>query len=74
MKTKFGGERSSGFALIYDSPDLKQKIEPAFRVRRETKSKLTKITRKQKKEIKIRKKKVHGIAKNKVKLGDKKKK
>ena len=25
MKTKFGGGRSSGFALIYDSPDMKRK-------------------------------------------------
>ena len=26
LKTKFGGGRSSGFALIYDSPDAKKKF------------------------------------------------
>ena len=38
------------------------------------KPKPSKLTRKAKKEVKQRKKKVHGIAKAKVKVGDKKKK
>ncbi len=34
FKTAFGGGRSSGFALIYDSLDLAKKFEPKYRLAR----------------------------------------
>jgi len=34
FKTAFGGGRSSGFALIYDSLDLAKKFEPKYRLQR----------------------------------------
>ena len=34
LKTKFGGGRSTGFALIYDSLDAKKKYDLKFLLRR----------------------------------------
>jgi small subunit ribosomal protein S24e len=34
LKTKFGGGRSSGFALIYDNVDLKKKFDGKCLLRR----------------------------------------
>ena len=34
FKTAYGGGRSTGFALIYDSLDFAKKIEPKFRLAR----------------------------------------
>ena len=31
FKTAFGGSKSCGFALIYDSPDALRKFEPRYR-------------------------------------------
>lgn len=79
MHNKFGGQRSTGFCLIYDSPELRQKYDTKCRNNRELKyvkdkPKPSRLTRKAKKEVKMRRKKVHGIAKTKVQVGDKKKK
>merc|ERR1712066_408721 len=68
FKTKFGGGRTSGFCLIYDNKDVRKKYEPMYRLRRtkDTAEKDTALTRKIKKEVKIKRKKVRGTAKAKV--------
>ena len=35
FKTNFGGGKSSGFALIYDTMDFAKKFEPKFRLIRQ---------------------------------------
>eukprot|EP01029_Cantina_marsupialis_P010396 TRINITY_DN236_c0_g1_i1.p2 TRINITY_DN236_c0_g1~~TRINITY_DN236_c0_g1_i1.p2 ORF type:complete len:135 (-),score=19.44 TRINITY_DN236_c0_g1_i1:97-501(-) len=35
MKTRFGGEKSTGFALIYDDVDSAKKFEPRYRLARQ---------------------------------------
>merc|ERR1712048_172135 len=74
FKTRFGGGRSTGFCLIYDNKDAKKKYEPTFRLRRtqEAPPKDTTLTRKIKKEVKIKRKKVRGTAKAKIAAGKKK--
>merc|ERR1719410_1852051 len=70
FKTNFGGGKSSGFALIYDTMDYAKKFEPKFRlVRQGVIESKTKVSRKQKKEKKIRMLKVRGTAKAKVGTG-----
>merc|ERR1719180_536300 len=51
FKTQFGGGKSTGFALIYDTMDFAKKFEPRYRLVRQgvTEAK-TKQSRKQKKE------------------------
>merc|ERR1712083_689952 len=72
FKTNFGGGKSTGFALIYDTIDFAKKFEPKFRlVRQGVIEAKTKTSRKQKKERKNRTKKVRGIAKAKVGTGKK---
>merc|ERR1712113_362966 len=72
FKTNFGGGKSSGFALIYDTMDFAKKFEPKFRlIRQGVIEAKTKIARKQKKERKNRTKKVRGTAKAKVGAGKK---
>jgi len=66
FKTAFGGGRSSGFALIYDSLDLAKKFEPKYRLQRHGLFERPKTTRKQRKERKNRMKKVRGTKKAKV--------
>ena len=34
LKTKFGGGKSTAFALMYDNMDYRKKFEPKFRLRR----------------------------------------
>merc|ERR1711872_809477 len=72
FKTNFGGGKSTGFALVYDTMDYAKKFEPKYRLLRqgviEAKAK---TSRKQKKERKNRTKKVRGIAKAKVGSGKK---
>ncbi|UZJ53504.1 hypothetical protein CBS101457_002824 [Exobasidium rhododendri] len=71
MKTHFGGGRSTGFALIYDSRES-MNFEPKHRlVRKGLSAKVEKASRKLRKERKNRAKKVRGIAKKKS--SDKKK-
>jgi len=74
FKTRFGGGRTSGFCLIYDSKDARKKYEPIHRLRRtkEAAEKDTTMTRKIKKELKIKRKKVRGTAKAKISAGKKK--
>uniref|UniRef100_A0A0N5AZX3 40S ribosomal protein S24 n=1 Tax=Syphacia muris TaxID=451379 RepID=A0A0N5AZX3_9BILA len=66
LKCHFGGGRSSGFALIYDTLDFAKKFEPKFRLLRQTNTKVEKVSRKQRKERKNKQKKVRGTKKNKV--------
>ncbi len=72
FKTNFGGGKTTGFALIYDTMDFAKKFEPKFRlVRQGVQERVTKTSRKQKKERKNRMKKVRGIKKAKVGTGKK---
>ena len=74
LKTKFGGGRSSGFALIYDNADAKKKYDMVVHLKRDKLMGKPAKNRKQKKEIKGRVKKVKGTAKAKAALAGKKKK
>ncbi|XP_072162258.1 small ribosomal subunit protein eS24 isoform X1 [Bemisia tabaci] len=64
--TKFGGGRSVGFGLIYDSMDKAKKFEPKYRLARHGLYEKKQIARKQRKEKKNRMKKVRGTKKAKV--------
>merc|ERR1711899_134087 len=73
FRTNFGGGKTSGFALIYDSMDQAKKFEPKFRLRRQGVMKAAaKTSRKQKKGRKNRMKKVRGTKKAKVGTAGKK--
>ena len=61
--TKFGGGRSTAFALIYDSLDDKKKFDSKTNLKRDGHISKPKYGRKQKKEIKGRQNKCRGIAK-----------
>merc|ERR1712027_28992 len=51
FKTNFGGGKSTGFALIYDTMDFAKKFEPKFRLARQgVIERGTKTSAKQKKE------------------------
>ena len=64
FKTQFGGGKSTGFGLIYDSIDAAKKFEPLHRLRRNGLEKEATGSRKQRKEKKNRIKRLRG--KNKV--------
>ena len=67
FKTNFGGGKSTGFALIYDTMDFAKKFVPKYRLARQDMiKKEAKQSRKQKKEKKNRMKKVRGTKKAKV--------
>ena len=66
LHSKFGGGRSSGFALIYDSLDERKKCDQKRLLRRDGLITGPPKTRKQLKEIKGRVKKVFGTAKTKA--------
>ncbi|KAF8271458.1 ribosomal protein L23/L15e core domain-containing protein [Lactarius quietus] len=67
FKTHFGGGRSTGFALIYDSEDAQRKFEPKYRlVRASLAPKVEKASRKLRKERKNRAKKLRGTKKVKA--------
>lgn len=76
MKTAFGGGRSTGFALIYDTPDAARKFEPKHRLVRmgivKVDPNAIKTSRKQRKEKKNRAKKVRGSQKHKKSASGKK--
>ena len=75
LKSKYGGGRSSGFAFIYDDLDARKKFDSKCNLMRAKLFEKGKKTRKQKKEIKGRCKKVRGKAKAAaVNAGPKKKK
>merc|ERR1719272_518968 len=74
MQTKFGGGRSSGFALIYASVESKRKFDSKTMCKRDGLISKRPQGRKALKEIKSRKKRVWATAKNKVQAGKIKKK
>ncbi|KAJ1647141.1 ribosomal 40S subunit protein S24B, partial [Dispira simplex] len=72
FRTAFGGGKSTGFALIYDSLDAAKKFEPKYRLLRHGYGEAGKVSRKQRKERKNRAKKLRGTAKAKGGSKDKK--
>jgi small subunit ribosomal protein S24e len=66
FRTDFGGGRSTGFGLIYDSLILAKKYEPKYRLVRQGLSTHERLGRKQRKERKNRAKKVRGVKKAKA--------
>lgn len=66
LHSKFGGGRSSGFALIYDSLDERKKYDQKNLLKRDGLVSAPAKTRKQLKEIKGRVKKCFGTAKTKA--------
>lgn len=72
FNTNFGGGKSTGFALIYDSLDFAKKFEPRYRLTRQGLAEPKKTARKQRKERKNRMKKVRGTKKAAVKDAKKK--
>ncbi|OLL23112.1 40S ribosomal protein S24-B [Neolecta irregularis DAH-3] len=64
FRTQFGGGKSTGFALIYDSVEALKKFEPRYRlVRIGAASKVEKPSRQQRKQRKNRAAKLRGTAK-----------
>ncbi|KAL1915523.1 40S ribosomal protein eS24 [Calcarisporiella thermophila] len=63
FRTHFGGGKSTGFALIYDSLESAKKFEPKHRLVRHGLAETNKIARKQRKERKNRAKKFRGTKK-----------
>lgn len=66
FRTQYGGGKSTGFALIYDSPEALKKFEPQYRlVRYGLATKAEKASRQQRKQRKNRAKKFRGTEKTK---------
>ncbi|WOK93854.1 hypothetical protein Cni_G02555 [Canna indica] len=66
FRTQFGGGKSTGFGLIYDTVENAKKYEPKYRlIRNELATKVEK-SRKQMKERKNRARKVRGVKKTKA--------
>merc|ERR1712223_1856794 len=66
FRTQFGGGKTTGFALIYDSLDFAKKFEPKHRLVRHGLLTIKKDSCKQRKERKNKQKKVRGTKKAKV--------
>lgn len=66
LRTHFGGGKTTGFALVYDSLDQAKKFEPLHRLVKQGLSTKTTTSRKQRKERKNRMKRVRGTAKAKI--------
>lgn len=74
FQTQFGGGKTTGFGLIYDTIDYAKKFEPRHRlVRNGLLNKKDRPARKQRKERKNRMKKVRGTEKTKIGAGSKQK-
>merc|ERR1712243_33016 len=73
FRTAFGGGKTTGFALVYDTLDYAKKIEPKYRLARHGHIEIKKTARKQMKERKNRMKKARGTAKAKLASAAKKK-
>ncbi|KRF97421.1 uncharacterized protein Dwil_GK28064, partial [Drosophila willistoni] len=71
FRTNFGGGRSTGFGLIYDTLDFAKKFELKYRLACHGLFEQKKQTRKQRKERRNRMKKVLGTAKAKIGTGKK---
>uniref|UniRef100_A0A8C8SMD5 Small ribosomal subunit protein eS24 n=1 Tax=Pelusios castaneus TaxID=367368 RepID=A0A8C8SMD5_9SAUR len=69
--THFGGGKTTGFGMTYDSLDYAKKNEPKHRLARHGLYEKKKTSRKQRKERKNRMKKVRGTAKANVGAGKK---
>ncbi|KAF2834378.1 hypothetical protein M501DRAFT_905136, partial [Patellaria atrata CBS 101060] len=66
FRTQYGGGKSTGFALIYDSAEAIKKFEPHYRlVRIGQAQKIEKASRQQRKQRKNRSKEFRGTAKTK---------
>merc|ERR1711990_1218916 len=63
FKVAFGGGRSTGFGMVYDSLVAAKKFEPKYRLTRFGMGKAKGVARKQRKEKKNRAKKVRGAKK-----------
>ncbi|KAL0259767.1 hypothetical protein SLS55_005507 [Diplodia seriata] len=73
FRTQYGGGKSTGFALIYDSNESMKKFEPHYRlVRVGMANKIEKASRQQRKQRKNRSKEFRGTAKSKGGKKDKK--
>ncbi|CAK0785429.1 ribosomal protein S24A [Coccomyxa viridis] len=67
FRTQFGGGKSTGFGLIYDTVDSAKKFEPKYRLIRNGLAEApVNKSRKQIKERKNRTKKIRGVKKNAV--------
>merc|ERR1712087_443130 len=66
FKVAFGGGRSTGFGMIYDSLVAAKKFEPKYRLTRFGMGQAKSSARKQRKERKNRMKKIRGVKKSKV--------
>ncbi|CAL5194655.1 small ribosomal subunit protein eS24z-like [Vicia villosa] len=66
FKTHFGGGKSTGFGLIYDSVESAKKYEPKYRLIRNGLDTKVEKSRKQMKERKNRAKKIRGVKKTKA--------
>lgn len=66
FKTAFGGHKSTGFCLIYDTLEDALTTEPKYRLVRAGLKEAVTGSRKQKRENKNRKKKVRGVKKAKI--------
>uniref|UniRef100_A0AAQ4S205 40S ribosomal protein S24 n=4 Tax=Cottioidei TaxID=8100 RepID=A0AAQ4S205_GASAC len=73
FRTQFGGGKTTGFAMVYDSLDYAKKNEPKHRLARHGLYEKKKTSRKQRKERKNRMKKVRGTKKASVGAAGKKK-
>jgi small subunit ribosomal protein S24e len=72
FRTAYGGGKSTGFGLVYDSNEAMKKFEPRYRlIRVGMATKIEKASRQQRKQRKNRSKEFRGTAKTK---GAKKKK
>ncbi|KAI0153173.1 putative 40S ribosomal protein S24 [Xylariaceae sp. FL1272] len=66
LRTHFGGGKTTGFALIYDSPEALKRFEPLYRqVRYGFATKPERASRQQRKQRKNRQKTLRGTAKTK---------
>ncbi|RPA90794.1 hypothetical protein L873DRAFT_1820520 [Choiromyces venosus 120613-1] len=73
FRTQYGGGKSTGFALIYDSYEALKKFEPHYRlVRFGEATKIEKASRQQRKQRKNRGKESRGTAKTKASKDKKK--
>lgn len=69
--TQFGGGLTTGFALIYDTLEDALDVEPRYRLVRAGLADKKTGSRKQRKELRNRRKKVRGVKKAKVGAGGK---
>ncbi|KAJ4307711.1 hypothetical protein N0V84_012540 [Fusarium piperis] len=66
LRTQYGGGKTTGFALVYDSPEAMKKFEPQYRlVRVGLATKAERASRQQRKQRKNRQKTLRGTAKTK---------